>query len=277
MQTELLQFEDWSTRAIVHGTGDRHVVFVHSLGADATVWTRVMERLPTGITSVAIDIRGQGSSRSQSTSFSIADLADDVMRVVGTLDIAECALVGMSFGGMIAQTAATRSRSAVRRLVLMDTACTIDESMREAWRERAQLAVNDGLGSLLTATLSRWFPPDVVPPEESLLRELEKSMRSIEPTQYAAAARALAAVDLRENAQSITQSTLVVVGERDIALPPSCSRLLRDLIAGSTLEVLPGLGHCPPLEDASAVARLLAKFLSADNVTADRSNGGSAE
>jgi pimeloyl-ACP methyl ester carboxylesterase len=72
--------------------------------------------------------------------------------------------------------------------------------------------------------------------------------------------RAFAELDLRANAAAIRCPTLIVVGAEDPAMPPAASRALQALIPQSELLVLPGVGHCPPLQEPELVARLLADF-----------------
>ena len=51
--------------------------------------------------------------------------------------------------------------------------------------------------------------------------------------------------------------TLVVVGEADTTTPPSEARVIHAGIAGSTLEILPDCGHCPPMEKPARVNQLI--------------------
>ena len=53
---------------------------------------------------------------------------------------------------------------------------------------------------------------------------------------------------------------LVVTGEGDVGSNPRMARLLHARIAGSRLEILPGLRHAILIEAPTTVARLLAAF-----------------
>ena len=54
--------------------------------------------------------------------------------------------------------------------------------------------------------------------------------------------------------------TLVVVGETDTTTPPSEARAIHAGIAGSILEILPGCGHCPPMEKPTRINQLIERW-----------------
>jgi pimeloyl-ACP methyl ester carboxylesterase len=64
-----------------------------------------------------------------------------------------------------------------------------------------------------------------------------------------------------ERLPHITTPTLVVVGEHDIATPPSKARRLYDGIPRAGLFVVPGAGHCASIEQPALVAERLRAFL----------------
>lgn len=262
LQSVRLELGEWSTRAITRRGGEHVVVFLHSLGADAMVWDSVTAALRCKATTVALDLRGQGASQSRRMPFTIGSLAADVVCCLDALRIDRCVLVGMSFGGMVAQAVSTAFRDRVTKLVLMDSACTLDDAQRRAWRERAGQAERLGMAGIVEETLARWFPRSVAQPDVVARSRLAKGMAAIKPWHYAAAALALADVDLVENAKNVEHATLVVVGEEDVALPPHCSALLAELIPQARLETLPGTGHCPPVEVPERVVGLLKEFVS---------------
>ncbi|HZA65832.1 MAG TPA: alpha/beta fold hydrolase [Geminicoccaceae bacterium] len=73
--------------------------------------------------------------------------------------------------------------------------------------------------------------------------------------------RALAALDLSAELARIANPTLIVVGAEDQATPPALGRALANRLANATLVELPGLGHCPHIQDPDAFVAAIAPFL----------------
>jgi len=75
---------------------------------------------------IYFDQRGQGrSGRSSPDKWNLAQWADDVVAVCDTLGIDNPAVLGLSFGGMVAQAYATRHREHPCKLILMSTAARV--------------------------------------------------------------------------------------------------------------------------------------------------------
>ena len=72
--------------------------------------------------------------------------------------------------------------------------------------------------------------------------------------------------DLRPLLGRIEAPTLVIAGERDVAVPLASSRATCDSIRGARLEVIAGAGHLPVLERPDEVARKLLEFLEPDSL-----------
>ncbi|HLT03281.1 MAG TPA: alpha/beta fold hydrolase [Geminicoccaceae bacterium] len=81
------------------------------------------------------------------------------------------------------------------------------------------------------------------------------------PRPLAATPRALAALDLEGELARIRNPTLIVVGAEDQATPPALGRALADRLPDASLLELPGLGHCPHIQDPDAFAAAIAPFL----------------
>lgn len=265
-QTHQLTFPDWTTRVIRSGTGDDPLVLLHSHGVDADMWLPLMDALPDSIPVLAMDFRGQGASTSERRPFTLSQLADDVIAVLNHERVRRCTLVGLAFGGTVAQLVATRAPQLIAQLVLMDTAATRSEESRQSLLTRADLAEHGGLDDLVDAAIPRWFPQATRQPDPEVLSALRTSMRAIDPGHYAALGRAFADLELRAVAARIACPTLILVGAEDVAMPVAQSQLLHDLIPHSELVVLSGIGHCPPLQDPALVARSLANFIASDSL-----------
>jgi pimeloyl-ACP methyl ester carboxylesterase len=82
-------------------------------------WENIFPRLATRYRVIAYDARGHGKS-GRAASYALADLVDDLVRVLREIAKAPAILVGHSIGGATALVAAAREPSLVRGIVLED-------------------------------------------------------------------------------------------------------------------------------------------------------------
>ena len=61
---------------------------------------------------------------------------------------------------MTAQTLALKRPDLLRGLILCDTSSRYDAEARQQWQERIAAAEENGIESLVEATIDRWFSPE---------------------------------------------------------------------------------------------------------------------
>ncbi len=105
----------------LEGTGQRLLV-ISGTGGDLRQQPRLTEGpLTENFEVLAYDQRGLGQSSVPPWPYAMADFADDAAALLDALGWDDCLVMGISFGGMVAQEVAIRHPERVRRLVL---ACT---------------------------------------------------------------------------------------------------------------------------------------------------------
>lgn len=90
------------------GSGDRVLVLLHGLGANATAWARFVEQVEAhgGMRWIAPDFRGHGRSVQQGP-YGYAAHAADIAHLIRDEHPSHVTVVGHSFGGVIGATLAT--------------------------------------------------------------------------------------------------------------------------------------------------------------------------
>lgn len=93
---------------IVASAGDTGpaVVLVHALGLDWRMWEAVMARLAPGRRVFAYDMRGHGGAAGSPAPSTMDRVGADLIGVLDALGLERAHVVGLSYGGGIAQTAA---------------------------------------------------------------------------------------------------------------------------------------------------------------------------
>lgn len=232
------------------------VVLANSLGTDLRLWDGLLPHLPRDLRLIRYDKRGHGLS-ALSAGESIEDHADDAIAVIEAFASGPVVFVGLSIGGLIAQSVASRRPDLVRALVLSNTAARLGSA--ESWQARIAAIRSGGLHSISDAVMERWFAPAFrARPELTLWQTM---LERTPEAGYLAACAALARTDLTETTARLTQPTLVIAGTEDGASPPELVRATADLIPGAEFRLMDGVGHLPCVEDPVAYARLLTPFL----------------
>ena len=112
-----LTVQGLSLRVAVEGRG-QPLLLISGLGASLDVWEPLREILP-GFQTIAFDIPGVGESPFPSWPLTIPRLARLTAGVVETLGYDRVDVMGVSWGGGLAQELAHRAPDRVRRLVLV--------------------------------------------------------------------------------------------------------------------------------------------------------------
>lgn len=105
------------------GAGDERAPFllVHGLASNLHLWDGVAEALvASGHTVAAPDLRGHGSSAKPDGGYDLATLADDLVGVLGALELDRAVVAGQSMGAHVALELAWRFPERVRGVACID-------------------------------------------------------------------------------------------------------------------------------------------------------------
>ena len=210
---------------------------------------------------ITVDLRGHGQTDRPAGPYTLDQMAEDVYGLQGALAIAPADIVGLSLGGMVALALALRHSTGVRRLVLADTTSEYPQAAREQFEERARIAETQGLAPLVAGVPERWFTPEFIREHPETVAEIQSIVATNEPRAYAAACRAVGAVDCAARLSALACPTLVIVGDQDPSTPPATARRLRRAIPGARLMVIEAASHLSNVGQPAAFNAALLEFL----------------
>ena len=146
-------------------------------------------------------------------------------------------------------------------MVLVGSAIAFPEAGRATFRALADKVEEGGMAAVVDAAMRRMFPEPFIAANPAVVAGRQAAFRRIDPAVFAAACRALAALDLSDDLSNIQNPSLLVVGAKDEATPPGLGRALAERLAHARLIEMPGLGHCPHIQDPDAFVAAIAPFL----------------
>lgn len=248
----------------VRGQGQA-VLFIHGYPLDHTIWDHQLGHLD-GWMRIAPDLRGMGQSDAPDLGYSMTTYAEDLLALLNTLGVDKAVICGLSMGGYVAFEMLRLARERVRGLILVATRAEADTpEMRKARDGSAALAREGGAAAIAATMLPRLLAPASVAAHPALS---DRVRRMMEVTPLSGMLGAIAAMRDRPDSTTLLPAlldlpSLVLVGAEDQMTPPHLAQTMADLLPGSRLSVLPGLGHLPPLERPDQVTALIAEFLAA--------------
>lgn len=254
-----IQLADHETVVAQRGDTGPAVLLVHALGLDWRVWENVLDPLAVGRRVFAYDIRGHGVAAGSPSPFAIDAAAADLVGVLDALGLDRAHVVGLSYGGGIAQTAAVRNSERFESLALLATTdCPFD-----TFENRARSAEVDGMAAQVVPSLTRWFTPAALAVNGWGVRYARDQVLRGNAVDWAAAWRAFQGLDVQGRLAGFAAPVLVLAGEHDASTTPDLMRGIAQRIPSSTYQELPGTPHMQTLEQPELVAAALAEFLPA--------------
>ncbi|REH43861.1 3-oxoadipate enol-lactonase [Kutzneria buriramensis] len=250
-----LRLADHDTVVAQRGDTGPAVLLVHALGLDWRMWEPVMDALADGRRVYAYDIRGHGAAVGSPSPYTMDDTARDLLGVLDGIGVQRAHVVGLSFGGGIAQSAAVL---APERFVSLALLATTDHPF-DAFEGRALSGEVDGMAAQVAPSLTRWFTANALAVNSSSVQYARQRVIDGNPTDWAAGWRAFKGLDVQGKLAGIP--TLVLAGEADASTTPEIMRGVASRIPGAVYRELPGTPHMQTLERPELVAAALAEFL----------------
>jgi pimeloyl-ACP methyl ester carboxylesterase len=130
------------------------------------MWERQVPALAAaGYRAVTGDLLGHGRSDRPprpGSSYTMADLADSLMRSLEEADVGRAALAGFSLGGGVALQIALARPDRIGALVLASTSAWMGPGAPALFTERAAAVEARGVEVLVQPAIARWFTPEFV-------------------------------------------------------------------------------------------------------------------
>lgn len=246
----------------VWGTGPP-LVFVHGLSDQARSFALVISRLSERFRCIAYDLpQGQGDG-ARIGRLTHDDLVADLIALVDHMDVKQSYLLGSSFGSTIVLAALRAAPARFPRAIL------------QGGFARRPLATAE---ILLARLLRHWQSPmSRLPGREAITRLVDGQTFAAQPAKlfryfldctganptaaFAQRALLLHRVDLEPLLPEIEQPILLVCGDNDRLVGPSCEEVLLTGLSNAHRIELPDCGHYPHYTHPDLLAEVIRRFL----------------
>lgn len=230
------------------GTGPR-LLYCNGSGASLREVRPLLNILSQHFDLLSFDYRGMGLSSPVSEPYTMADVAGDVAQVLDDAGWDRTAMVGLSFGGMVAQEFAVTYPDRVERLALLCTSpggafssfpleTLADLPAEERYARSLQLADRRGT--------SEWLVPEA-PAQETAEQATARLLQMQARTGH----------NVLDRLKNITCPTFVASGRYDDIAPVVNGQAIADRIPGATMHIYNG-GHMFMAQDPTAWPQIIA-------------------
>jgi 3-oxoadipate enol-lactonase/4-carboxymuconolactone decarboxylase len=251
-------------------TSSELLVLGPSLGTTTSVWQPIVEAFRhsdagRSLRILRYDLPGHGASPASREGFTVADIADAVLRLVDETGGGRFHYAGISLGGAAGLELALRFGHRLLSLTLICTDARIGTA--ESWAERGAQARSQGTASLVGGSAGRWFAPGFLDRDDERGARALTELTEVDDESYAECTDALAMFDVRSRLGSITVPTVTVSGEYDAVTTPADLAELARAIPGARSESIAGVAHLAVLENPARCAKIIADQVGVNTAT----------
>ena len=243
------------------GTGPP-LILLHGFLCDSRCWRTQLEGLSDAFRVIAWDAPGAGESSDPPEQFTITDWVHCLASFLDAAGVDRAGIVGLSWGGVLAQEFYRSYPARVAGLLLADTYAGWKGSFpADDCEKRLQRCLRDS-SQPGDEFATRWVPEmftEGAPAE--LIDEMSIVFREFHPHGFRLMARSLADTDTTGLLPAIEVPTLLVWGDDDRRSPKNIAEQLRDGIPKAELAIIPRAGHVSNMEQPEKFNAHVRRFL----------------
>jgi aminoacrylate hydrolase len=262
MDTRKIELPDGAQLMTYHQGDGRPVLLISGLGGTAAFWRPFFEKQNHVWHMMALDQRGIGASTRGTAALTIAQLADDCLKILDAYAVENCIVIGHSTGGAIAQYLAAHQPQRVKGLVLSGSWLEPHPYIRALFEQRLALLNKDPKAYNAFGALMGYSPDwlcknwDVY--ENALLASPVNGMQIKIISERI---KALLDFDGRLLAQKLKMPTLVMGAKDDFIIPSFLQENLSAALQNSRCRILESGGHFFPVTRIGQSLEVISKFM----------------
>lgn len=241
------------------------IVLVHGFAGDKNHWIRFARFLPPSYRVLALDLPGHGDNAPDTTAtYSIPNLTESLTAFLTTVGADSAHVVGNSLGGWLAAELALSHPEQVQTISLLNPG-----GLRSPEPSTLDLALARGENLLIPTTREQYErftsiafgddPPDLPWPTASVIANRYAERAPLYRRIWADIGSVPNTLETRLS--DLTQPLLVVWGNQDGILHVSAATRWGELVPHAEVDIIPGVGHAPMLEQPETTANAILTFI----------------
>jgi len=265
----LVRLDDGDMYVVEDGDPDAPaLLLIHGSAGSTAWWDPVVPALARTCRVIRVDLLGHGRSSTAVGGYGIPAHARRVGAALDRLGTCRVTVIGHSMGCMVATALAEQRPDKVRAVTLIDMGPSLDAVPPEGLLVRLLLARFPGRllwrlrnEATIRKAMSTAFARPVDIPDAVIQAALGMTHPALAGTAHGAL-QYMGERSLPDRLTALGIRVLVIFGAEDARYPSSSAEDYR-AVPGATVQLLPGVGHTPMLEDPEATGALLLDFVAA--------------
>lgn len=247
-----------------HGSGEA-LVLVPGFASGAWIWRWQVDELSKYFRVITFDPRGVARSANGGSPVSIELIADDIATILDELGIEKANVLGVSFGGFVAQQFAQKYPNRMGKLILACTSFGGPNHVAPSMEVLASFASTEGLNSserirkFMKPAFTDAFLLDRADIVEEICRLREENV--VPESVYMQQLIAATTFNAQGNLSALEAETLVLSGDEDQVVPMQNAINLSNMIPAARLKIVKGGSHMFFIERPAEFNMIIKEFI----------------
>lgn len=246
------------------GVGEHTVVFSHGLLWSSRMFEDQIDFLSTRFRVIAYDHRGQGQSEVKAP-FDMDTLTKDAFALISELCDGPVHFAGLSMGGFIGIRLAARHPEMIKSLMLLETSANAEpiENLPKYKTLNGVVRWFGMIGPVASQVMAIMFAESWLkdPLNHQKVKFWKEQLKSNKKSITGPVEGVIYRKPVEEELKLIKCSTMIVVGDEDVATKPEKAKFMQMSIHKATLHRVPGAGHSSSIEKPREINRLIGDWL----------------
>lgn len=240
------------------------LVLISGLSCDSSHWNLIKNMLEQQFEVICLDNRSVGRTQTPTSSYTISDMALDVVKLLNHLGVEKTHILGHSMGGAIAQTIAYENPQLIDKLIISNSFVKIKRRSLIFMENLAKMYLNNFPLEETVPINAPWVFSDQYLNQTNIIDELinfGKTYLQQQPAKgFKQQVEAIAKFNSTDWVNQIINPTLIIAGKNDYLTPLDDSEYMHENINNSQLITQPG-AHVPMLEIPERFIKNILPFL----------------